>query len=88
MGQITSLFVRKVVGEVDESADKGALLRSVGIHPDDPVDASRMVSDTEYYAFFERCAAADENGTTLPLRVLRRHGPLRPDHPAHTRAAT
>lgn len=69
MGQITSLFVRKVVGEVDGSADKRALLRSVGIDPDEPVDPSRMVSDSEYYAFFERCAAADREGTTLPLRV-------------------
>ena len=69
MGQITSLFVRKVVGEVDESVDKDALLRSVGIDPDESVDPSQMVSDTEYYAFFERSAAADGRGTTLPLRV-------------------
>ena len=69
MRQITSLFVHKVVGEVDESVDKDALLRSVGIGPDEPVDPSQMVSDTEYYAFFERSAAADGRGTTLPLRV-------------------
>lgn len=69
MGQVTSLFVRKVVGEVDERADKSALLRSVGIDPEEPVEPSRMVSDTEYYAFFERCAAADGKGATLPLRV-------------------
>lgn len=69
MGQITSLFVRKVADAVDERADRGALLRSVGIDPEAPVDASRMVSDTEYYAFFERCAIADRKGTTLPLRV-------------------
>ena len=36
MGQITSLFVWKVAGAVDESADKDALLRSVGIDPDRP----------------------------------------------------
>lgn len=69
MGQITSLFVRKVAHEVDDSVDKGALLRSVGIDPDSPVDPSQMVSDTEYYAFLERCATVDGDATTLPLRV-------------------
>ena len=57
MGQVTSLFVRKVVHELDESVDKEALLRSVGIEPESPVDPSQMVPDTDYYAFFERCAA-------------------------------
>ena len=69
MGQITSLFVRKVVDAVEENADKGALLRSVGIDPEGPVDLSQMVPATEYYAFLERCAAVDGNATTLPLRV-------------------
>ncbi|PSN10253.1 hypothetical protein C7293_28810 [filamentous cyanobacterium CCT1] len=44
MGQITSLFVRKVVEEVEDSLDKEALLRSVGIEPDSPVDPSQMVA--------------------------------------------
>ncbi len=69
MGQITSLFVWKVIGAVDESVDRDALVRSVGIDPDDPIDPTRMVPDTEYYSFFERCAAADPKGWTLPLRV-------------------
>ena len=69
MGQITSLFVWKVVGEVGEVADRHALLLSVGIDPDGPIDPSKMVSDLEYYSFFERCAAADPKGWTLPLRV-------------------
>ena len=69
MGQITSLFVRKVVGVVEEGMDKEDLLRSVGIDPDRPVDVSLMVSDTVYYAFLERIAAAENNGTTLPLRA-------------------
>ncbi len=69
MGQITSLFVWKVIGEVDAAADRAALLRSVGVDPDGPIDLSHMVSDAEYYSFFERCAAADAKGWTLPLRV-------------------
>ena len=69
MGQITSLFARKVVAEVDESADRDDLLRSVGIDLDGPLDPSQMISDAAYYDFFERCAAADSQGWTLPLRV-------------------
>ncbi len=69
MGQVTSLFVWKVVGQVGESADRAALLRSVGIEPDASIDPSHMVSDAEYYDFFERCARADSKGWTLPLRV-------------------
>ena len=66
MGQITSLFVRKVVSIVDGGVDKGSVLRSVGIEPDDPVDPSKMVADTEYDAFLERVAAADGDGTSRP----------------------
>ena len=69
MGQITSLFVRKVVGEVEAGIDKDALLQSLGIEPDSPVDPSHMVSAADYYAFLERIATAENNGTTLPLRA-------------------
>ena len=69
MGQITSLFAWKLIGEVADSVDKDALLRSVGIDPDAPLDPAQMVSDDDYYALFELCAAADPDGTTLPLRV-------------------
>lgn len=69
MGQITSLFVRKVLSAVDNSVDKDTLLRSVGIKPDSPIDPSHMVSDIDYYAFLERVAAVDKTITTLPLRI-------------------
>lgn len=69
MGKITSLFVRKVVHEVDGSVDKDALLRSVGIDPDGPVDPKQMLDDTEYYALLERIAEVDPNTISLPLRV-------------------
>ncbi|MGJ3252497.1 MAG: AraC family transcriptional regulator [Elainellaceae cyanobacterium] len=69
MGQITSLFVRKVVEAVEDDIDKDALLRSLGIEPDSPINPTQMVSDTEYYAFLERIAAAENNGVTLPLRA-------------------
>ena len=66
MGKITTLFVRKVLEEVDSDIDKNALLRSMGIELDRPV---YMISDTLYYSFFERAAEIDRNGTTLPLRA-------------------
>ena len=68
MGQITSLFVRKVINEADDSVDKDALLHSIGIAPDSPIDPSHMVPDTEYYALLERLSVLDGNGTTIPLR--------------------
>jgi len=69
MGQISSLFIRKVVNEVDTDVDKRALLRSFGIEPDSPVDASHMVPADQYYGFLERLVAVDHQPITLPLRV-------------------
>ena len=69
MGQITTLFVRKVLGIADKDVDKDGLLRSVGVDPDSPVDPSHMITDTAYYAFLERLADEDSNPTTIPLRV-------------------
>lgn len=69
MGKVSSLFVRKVLGEVDGDIDKNALLRSVGIEPNSPIDPSQMISADDYYAFLETLAAVEPNATTLPLRV-------------------
>lgn len=69
MGQITSLFVRKVLSEADASVDREALLRAVGIVPASLDDPATMVPDNEYYAFLERLAVLDANGTTIPLRA-------------------
>lgn len=69
MGQITSLFIHKVIRQADERQDKRALLESVGIDPDAAVDPRIMVADTIYYDFFERVARGDPGGIELPLRV-------------------
>lgn len=68
MGSVTSLFAHKVVGEVDGSVDKAALLRSVGLEPG-AVDPSHMLASTDYYALLERIATADPLGVTIPLRA-------------------
>ena len=52
MGQITSLFVHKVIAQADDSLDKRAFLEAVGVDPDMPVDPKVMVEDTDYYEFF------------------------------------
>lgn len=69
LGRVTSLFAHKVVRQVVPSERRAELLASVDIDPDEPVDSSRMLVDRDYYAFLGRCATADSDGRTLPLRV-------------------
>ena len=69
MGQITSLFVSKVIRQVSDGVDKAALLRPLGIEPDAPVDPKHMVSDDAYYTFLERIAQVDPAGHDVQLRT-------------------
>lgn len=69
MGQITSLFVHKVIRQADKRLDRRALLKSIGLNPDAPVDPGVMVADTDYYDFFERVAHGNPHDVELPLRV-------------------
>ncbi len=69
MGQLTSLFVHKVLSVVDDAHDKRAILRSVGIDPDAPVDPKLMVSEADYYRFFEHLAHLESPSVDLPMRV-------------------
>ena len=69
MGQVTSLFVRKVLDQVRGRVDRPALLRSVGLDPSSPPDPARMVAAPDYYDILERLAHLDSQPITLPLRV-------------------
>lgn len=69
MGQVTSLYVWKVIRQVDPSLDERALVESIGLDPDSPPDPSRMVSDADYYSLLERIAASDPHALDLSLRV-------------------
>ncbi len=69
MGRITTLFVHKIVAQVHPDLDHGRLLRSVGVDPDAPVDAKRMIPDDDYYGLLERIAAVDPDAIDLPLRT-------------------
>ena len=69
MGQVTSLFVHKVIAQADDSLDKHEFLKAVGVDPQAPVDPKVMVKDTDYYQFFADLVRADRNGLELPLRT-------------------
>ena len=74
MGQISALFVHKVVTAAtadapDDVARRRALFQSVGVDPDAPIDPKRMVNDSDYYSLCERVARDDAHGVSVPLRV-------------------
>ena len=76
MGFVTAIFARRMVQAAGESVDRPAMLRSVGLEPDEPLDVTQMIADDAYYDLLERMAARMENAVELPLKV----GPLmRPD---------
>lgn len=68
MGQVTSLFVRKMLLQVVDPKARSAFLKSVGLG-DEEADPAKMVSADTYYELLERVVRADPDGTTLPLRV-------------------
>ncbi len=74
MGQITTLFVHKVVGvamtaEGCDDALRRELLQSVGVDPDSPVDAKLMIDDTDYYNLCARVSRELGFGPSLTVRV-------------------
>ncbi|WP_425041449.1 AraC family transcriptional regulator [Primorskyibacter sp. S187A] len=68
MGQVTSLFARKVVGVAGDAVDARAVLASVGLDIDGPVDPKHMIDDDRYYGMIETMAGQMDI-TALPLRV-------------------
>ena len=68
MGQVTSLFARKVVGVVGDAVDARAVLASVGLDIDGPVDPKHMIDDDGYYRMIEMMATQMDI-TPLPLIV-------------------
>jgi len=68
MGYVTSLFARKVVAAAGDGVDAAAMLASVGLDPDDPLDYARMVPAQTYYDMLERIADQID-ATDLPVRT-------------------
>ncbi|MEL6416284.1 MAG: AraC family transcriptional regulator ligand-binding domain-containing protein [Pseudomonadota bacterium] len=69
MGEITSLYVYKVVGQASEGVDTDDLVRNLGLDPDGPVDPEKMVPSDSYYEFFAALEVRDPEGLKLPLRI-------------------
>ncbi|WP_306115335.1 MULTISPECIES: AraC family transcriptional regulator [unclassified Roseovarius] len=68
MGNVTSLFARKMVAAAGETLDGAAFLTSVGLDPDAPWDPKVMISAAAYYDMLERMAA-ETDVTELPLKT-------------------
>ncbi|MBK1634797.1 AraC family transcriptional regulator [Rhodovulum adriaticum] len=68
MGYVTSLFARKVVAAAGSGVDAAAMLASVGIAPDAPLDPGQMVPAARYYDMLERIADQID-ATDLPVRT-------------------
>lgn len=69
MGQITSLYVYKVVSQASPGVQTRDLVEGLGLNPDGPVDPGQMVSSPDYYRFFAALEARDPDGLGLPLRI-------------------
>lgn len=68
MGQVTSLFARKMVAAGEDGLDQAALLTSVGLEPDAEWDPKVMIPESAYYDMLEQMAAVSDV-SALPLRV-------------------
>ena len=75
MGQVTSLFARKVVGVAGDAIDAAAVLRSVGLEPEGPLDPKIMLDEDTFYGMLELMAEYMD-ATALPLIV---GAAMRPD---------
>ena len=69
MGEITSLYVYKVVSQASPGVPTRDLVEGLGLDPDGPVDPTRMVESEDYYRFFADLEARDPDGLHLPLRI-------------------
>ncbi|MCR9130070.1 MAG: AraC family transcriptional regulator [Alphaproteobacteria bacterium] len=69
MGEITSLYVYKVVSQASPGVPTRDLVEALGLDPDGPIDPARMVSSPDYYRFFADLEARDPDGLHLPLRI-------------------
>lgn len=69
MGQITSLFVYKVIRQATPGLEIQDLIERMGLELDAPIVPSRMVPSPDYYDFLAALAKRDPQGLTLPLRT-------------------
>eukprot|EP00752_Nemacystus_decipiens_P019119 g17175.t1 len=70
MGEVTSLFARKLVGVAGDSVDPAEILGSVNLDPDGPWDPKLMLDEDEFYGMLELLAHKMPDATALPLIML------------------
>lgn len=68
MGQVTSLFARKIVGVAGDAINARAVLASVGLDADGQWDPKHMLDEDDYYGMIE-LMAEQMDITPLPLTV-------------------
>ena len=68
MGNVTSLFARKMVAAAGDGVDSAALLSSIDLEPDGAWNPKFMIPDTAYYGMIEQIAATSD-ATALGLRA-------------------
>lgn len=69
MAQITSLYVYKVVAQASDGVETRDLVAGLGLDPDAPPDAAKLVSSDDYYRFFAALAERDPSDLGLALRI-------------------
>lgn len=69
MGEVTSLFARKVVSVAGGSVDPKEILGSVGLDADGPWDPKHMLDEDVFYGMLELLAHKMPDATPLPLVV-------------------
>ena len=68
MGQVTSLFARKIVGAAGDAINARAVLSSVGVDADGLWDPKHMLDEDDYYGMIESMAEQIDI-TALPVIV-------------------
>ncbi|MEL6690820.1 MAG: AraC family transcriptional regulator [Pseudomonadota bacterium] len=75
MGQVTSLFARKLVAAAGDAIDPVAVLATVGLDANGPWDPKHMLDEDTFYGMLE-LMGTQMDVTALPLTV---GGQMRPD---------
>lgn len=69
VAQITSLYVYKVLAQASDGVETRDLVEALGLDPDAPIDAAKMVLSDAYYRFFAALSERDPSGLGLALRI-------------------
>jgi len=69
MSEISSLFVHKVISHASPKLQREDLFQIVGLEPDEPALAEKLVAEDAYYDLVEALAAAEDGGIDFHIRT-------------------